>query len=386
MYIGASVQGLFDPRAGQDRDLVEAEGQGERERQAGVDPEDREEGDEDAEREGQRPREWGCPRRAAGPAPSGAATSCPGPLEAGALRKWSCPPGSSGRSPAASRSRTAGSPSTNSPTAVTSTPHTRASSPSSSQLLRAHREEQLVVLAAVKGQGQRRRRRGRARGRRPWGPPAGRRRRRPRRQAALPADLQEVEGEAVREVHPRPGETALGDRARRGPAAGVGRAGREGSDTTAGAEDSVHTPVAASSASSSRRAPSASRRTPSAAAPSVPVTTTRSPGRAPRAQQQAPRVAEQRHVHDDRPAAARHVAADEGHPRLRRPLEQAVVERVHPAERDVGRQAQAHGGVAGDAAHRRDVGEVDGRAPSGPGGAAGPRRGGSGRPRRGCPW
>ncbi len=228
------------------------------------------------------------------------------------------------------------------------------------QLLRADREEQLVVLASVQREGERRRRRAPARARAALGSTGTAEASIDRPDSAAGADLDEVERQAVREVHPRPREAALGDRAgereRRarvelGAKAGQDRGGR-GLRPHPGGEQLrllVEARALGEEAYALGRGPERPRHHDAITRPGA------------GAQQEPPRVAEQRDVHDDRLAAARHVAADEGHPGLRRPLQQAVVERVHPAQRDVGRQAEAHRCVARDAAHRGHVREVDGQ-------------------------
>ncbi len=253
--------------------------------------------------------------------------------------------------------RTTGSPSTNSPTTATSTPQTRASSPSSRDLLRADREEELVVLPSVQ------------RERESVAAPRALESRRPRVDGhrggldhrpdpAAGADLDEVERQAVRDVHAGPRQAALGDRAgereRRarvelGAKAGQDR-GRGGLRPHPGGDE---LPVLVEARALGEEAHALGRR------PEPPRHHDAIPRPGAGAQQEPPRVAEQGDVDHDRVAGARQVAAHDGHPGLRRPLQQAVVERVHPAQREVGRQAEAHRGVARDAAHRRHVREVD---------------------------
>ena len=266
---------------------------------AGVDPEDREERDEDAEREGERPRARGCPRRGAGSAPSGAATACP-------VASARPAPAGSGRGlparAAAPRPRRAGArrarPSTNSPTAVTSTPQTRASSPSSPSSSAADREEELVVLPSVQREGER------------VAAPRALEPRRPRVDGhrggldhrpdpAAGADLDEVERQAVREVHPRPRQAALGDRAgereRRarvelGAKAGQDR-GRRGLRPHPGGDELrvlVEARALGEEAHALGRRPEPPRHHDAVSRPGA------------GAQQEPPRVAEQRDVHDDR--------------------------------------------------------------------------------------
>ena len=129
---------------------------------------------------------------------------------------------------------------------------------------------------------------------------------------------------------------------------------------TAGAEDSVHRPVATSSASSSSRAPSARRRTPSAAAPSRPGD-----------QRHDPRAG-RRSAERSRPESPSSVTSTTISPRVAvrlpptRATPASAARSSSPSyrpstqpKRHVGRKAEAHRRVSCDAAHRGDVGEVD---------------------------
>jgi hypothetical protein len=85
------------------------------------------------------------------------------------------------------------------------------------------------------------------------------------------------------------------------------------------------------------------------------------PGLRPRAQERPAALSDQGDVDDDRGRAARDVAPDDADPGLGRPLQQPVVEGVHPGELQVPRQAEAHDRVAADAAHRRHIRQVHGQ-------------------------
>ena len=291
---------------------------------------------------GERDAVAACPRRGAGPGrPAAAGRSClrAGSVGGARVRKWSC---DCGRRRAARRrtsARRAGGPAANSPDRGDRQVQTDGQRPAApSRRVGWHRQQQLVVLAAVQGQGEA-----------------------VAAALALQAGRAGSTGSAV-------GSTQADDAARlaqrragrprgrpRGPwrrARGRARPGR-GAKASGGAGSSwarrqrthgrgrrrrSRCPWSTSSPSASQPRPVVQAAAgPRPRAPSVPVTTTRSPGRAPERRSRRSPVAEQRHVDDDRPRGRGQVAAHDVHARLRRALEQAVVEPVHELERDVGR-------------------------------------------------
>ena len=78
------------------------------------------------------------------------------------------------------------------------------------------------------------------------------------------------------------------------------------------------------------------------------------------AAQQLVAVTQQRDVDDERPRRRGDVAAHDGHSRLRRALEEAVVQAVQELDGRVRGKGEAHHRVARHAGHGRDVGQVDG--------------------------
>ena len=250
--------------------------------------------------------------------------------------------------------------------------------------VRRHRQQQLVVLAAVKGQREAR-------------PPpcaleAGRARvdgqRRgvdPGRHAALLAQRAEVAGEPVGEVHGRVHEVVLGRARARRRAAARDRAARAGSGARPRARAASRRPWRPAR----RRRPGAPPAR-GAAAPRPPRPACPSPPRGRRAAR--PRAAAARSPPSPSsvtsmtigPVGGGEVAAHDA-PRPPPPRARAARRRARPRTPTVTSrgQAEAHGRVARHAGHGRDVREVDGEGLAAEEARRATSRAGSGRPRPG---
>ena len=154
MNIGASVQGLFVQAPARIATLLSRKTMAMSRAIAGVDAQDREEGDEDADAEGEG-QAVGRVLESAGECGRGpGAGSRPAAAPTG--RKWSCPTRVDGHVPPPdAQEDRSGSPSRNWPSTVNGVLKIAASSRGSARRSAGTREQELVVLAAVEGEGER---------------------------------------------------------------------------------------------------------------------------------------------------------------------------------------------------------------------------------------